>query len=92
MFANLLQLITRQPPAEEYDVAFVKDVSVRVPTAPNPRMLRVLLVGWLVIAGKCWLITWLIQKYHVPIDPLWVVGPTVLFALLCTAVYYRQRD
>jgi hypothetical protein len=91
MFANLLQLITRHPPAEEYDVAFVKEVSVRRPEARDPRTLRVLLAGWLLIAGKCWLITWLIGKYHVPIDPLWVVGPTVLFALLCTAVYYRRE-
>ncbi len=90
MFTNFLQLISRQPPAEDYDVAFVRDVAVHVPTVRNPRTLRVLLAGWLLIAGKCWLVTWLIGKYHVPIDPLWVVGPTVLFALLCTAVYYRR--
>jgi len=90
MFANLLQLISRHPPAEDYDVAFVREVAVHAPAARNPRTLRVLLAGWLLIAGKCWLVTWLIEKYRVPIDPLWVVGPTVLFALLCTAVYYRR--
>ena len=90
MFTNLLQLITRTPPAEDYDVAFVKDISVQSPTVRDPRTLRVLLAGWILIAGKCWLITWLIHRYHVPFDPLWIVGPTVLFALLCTFVYYRR--
>jgi len=59
--------------------------------ASDPRTGRVLLAGWLLIAGKCWLVTWLIGKYHVPLDPLWVVVPTVMFALLCTVVYYRRE-
>ena len=91
MFTNLLQLITRHPPAEDYDTAFVKDVAVHAPAARNSRTPRVLLAGWLLIVGKCWLVTWLIEKYRVPIDPLWIIGPTVLFALLCTVVYYRRE-
>ncbi len=92
VFANLLQLITRRGPpaplAESYDLAFVKEISVREKTLPNPRMSRLLLAGWVLIAGKCWLVNWLIEKYRVPIDPLWVIIPTLLFALLCTAVYF----
>lgn len=92
MFANLLQLITRRSPpaplAAAYDLAFVKEVSVREKTVPNPRMERLILAGWVLIAGKCWLVTWLIERYRVPINPLWVVVPSVLFALLCTVVYF----
>jgi uncharacterized membrane protein len=39
------------------------------------------------IALKSWLVIWAVAKYHVPIHPLWVIVPTVLFALLCTLVY-----
>lgn len=93
MFANLLQLITRRtPPAENYDLAFVETVSVRTSRLPNPRVERLILAGWVLIAGKSWLVTWLIEKYHVPFDPLWVIAPTVLFALLCTGVYYLWRE
>ena len=92
MFANLLQLITRRAPPTPlggtYDLAFVKEVSVREKTTPNPRVARLILACWVLIAGKCWLVTWLIKKYQVPFDPLWVIVPTLLFALLCTVVYF----
>lgn len=92
MFANLIQLITgRPPPPGDYDLAFVKEVTVRLKPRRNPRIERIILVGWVLIAAKCWLMTWLIDRYQVPVDPLWVVAPTVAFALLCTAVYYLGR-
>ena len=91
MFANLLQLITgRTPPGEEYDLAFVKDVSVRLKPARNRAVERTIAICWILIVGKCWLVTWLIGKYHVPIHPMWIVAPTVVFALICTAVYWRR--
>ena len=48
-----------------------------------------LLAGWLLITVKSWLIIWAVEKYHVPVDPLWVIVPTVIFALVCTVVYFR---
>jgi len=88
MFANLLQLITRRPPAEDYDHAFVKEVRIDPPRETrNPRAERWIIVGWVLIAVKCTAIWWAIVTYHVPIHPMWLVGPTVLFGLLATAVY-----
>jgi hypothetical protein len=43
--------------------------------------------GWVLIALKCTLIWWAITAYAVPIDPLWLVVPTVAFALLATGLY-----
>lgn len=92
MFANLLQLITRRPPAAHaYDLAFVKEVHVRRHRTRRPDVERVLLVCWVLIAIKCWVVIWAVEKYHVPIDPLWVIVPTLLFALLCTAVYFLRE-
>ena len=49
-------------------------------------------VAWLLIALKCVLVTWAIDRWAVPIDPLWVVAPTVLFAALATFVWVTHRD
>lgn len=88
MFANLLQLITRRAPAEDYDHAFVKEVRVDPPReSRNPKAERWIIAGWVLIAVKCTAIWWAIVTYHVPIHPMWLVGPTVLFGLLATAVY-----
>ena len=46
-----------------------------------------LVIGWAAITAKCAALWWLIEKYQVPIHPLWLVGPTLLFGLLATAVY-----
>lgn len=88
MFANLLQVITRRPPSDA-GRGFVEGVRLvdHVPRR-NPRAEKLFLVCWLLIAGKCWLMIWLVEKYHMPLNPLWVNAPTVAFALLCTAVYF----
>ncbi len=88
MIPNLLQLITRRPPAD-YDRGFVEEVRLleRLPRR-NPRVEKLLLWCWLLIAIKCWLVVWLVEKYAMKFDPLWVNGPTVASALLCTAVYF----
>lgn len=88
MFANLLQLITRRRAAEDYDLAFVKEVRIPPPReGRNRHAERWMIGGWILILLKCTAIWWLIVKYHVPIHPMWLVGPTVLFGLLATALY-----
>jgi len=53
----------------------------------NRRSERWIVIGWVLIAVKCTALWWLINAYHVPIHPMWLVGPTVLFGLLATALY-----
>ncbi|MEO7598369.1 MAG: hypothetical protein ABIV50_05525 [Opitutus sp.] len=91
MFANLLQLITRRPPSDHMR-GFVEEVRLvdHVP-ARNPRAEKLFLVCWILIAAKCGLIVWLIERYHMKLNPLWVNGPTIAFALLCTAVYFFRE-
>ena len=57
----------------------------REPRSPSAE--RWLVAGWVLIALKCTLIWWAITAYAVPIDPLWLVVPTVAFALLATGLY-----
>ena len=88
MFANFLQLITGRPPAE-HERGFVEEVRLVEHARPrNRRAEKLFLICWLLIAVKCFLVVWLVDKYHMNFSPLWVNAPTVCFALVCTAVYY----
>jgi hypothetical protein len=88
MFANLVQLITGRPPAE-HESGFVEEVRLVEHRRPrNPRAEKLFLICWLLIAVKCALVVWLVDKYDMKFNALWVNAPTVAFALLCTAVYF----
>ncbi|HWL14039.1 MAG TPA: hypothetical protein VNR00_00460 [Opitutus sp.] len=91
MFPNLIQLLTRRRPAE-FDRGFVEAVHL-VEHLPrqNRRIERLILVCWILIAVKCWTVSWLVERYHMKFDALWVNGPTVAFALMCTAIYFWRE-
>ena len=89
MIASFLQLLAhRVPPG--YEHGFVQEVRPVRRRARNPRVEKVIFACWLLIAAKCGLVVWLVHRYQVPVHPLWVNGPTVLFALLGTAVYFGR--
>ena len=91
MFANLLNLITRHRPAEDYRGAFIQEVNSPTPReARSPRSEKLLAVCWILIAGKCWAIYWLVDTYRVPVNPWWINGPTVAAAAICTTIYLRR--
>jgi hypothetical protein len=86
MFADLVRLINRRPPTD-YEKGFVRSVKVSPTTPRNRRLERLIGVCWIVIVLKSLAVVWLFDRYHVPVNPLWVIAPTVVFAGLCTAVY-----
>jgi hypothetical protein len=86
MFADLTRLISRRPPAD-YEGRFVRRVSVRGRSPRNTRVERFIVAGWIVIAAKSAAVLWIFDRYRVPVNPLWVIAPTVVFAGLCTLVY-----
>jgi hypothetical protein len=55
--------------------------------APIPRKVAVgLVIGWALIAVKCALTPYVMTRWHVPVAPVWVIGPTLVFALLVSAL------
>ena len=63
------------------------------PSSREPRSRRselVLIVGWLLVFAKIAAVRWACRAYAVPIDPWWIIGPTLLFAALCTWLYVRR--
>ena len=84
MFPNLF----RARGGKDYAAGFVREVNVQSERARNPKFERLIAGFWVVIVLKCAAVWWIMVHYRVPINPLWVVVPTVIFAALCTAVYY----
>ncbi len=87
MISNLFQLIARRPPAG-VEPGFVEDVHVSRQSPRDLRTERILLIGWVLILCKSFLVIWLVDKYHLTFNANWVIIPTVTAALLCTAVYF----
>ena len=92
MFANLVQLITGRPPPREVErSAFVADVRVRHRERRNPRVDRMILFCWILIAVKHLLIIWACQNYpRIPFHQLWVNFPTWLLGALATGIYFGR--
>jgi hypothetical protein len=86
MFADFVRLISRRPPVE-YERGFVRAVRVSDRPPRNRRVERVIAACWAVIVLKSVAVVWLFDHYRVPVSPLWVIAPTVVFAALCTLVY-----
>ena len=49
-------------------------------------------VAWLVIVAKCFVVSWAIPHYNVPIAPAIVIGPTLFFAALVTVLWLSHHE
>jgi len=90
MFADLFQLRMRRPPPD-YERAFVADVDVRRPVPRNPRVEKLILFCWGLIAVKHVAVIWAVHHYAVPFHQLWINAPTFLLGLLATLAYYLHE-
>ncbi|HYC71052.1 MAG TPA: hypothetical protein VEB66_07600 [Opitutaceae bacterium] len=90
MFADLLQWLLRRP-TPAYDDAFITDVQVRRPVPRDPKVERLILVCWILIAVKHGLVIWAVHHWRVPFHQLWVNAPTWILGVVATFAYY-QRD
>lgn len=87
MFANFLQLFGHRDPAD-FDRPFIEAVVVKRPRERNPRLEKLILLGWTLIAVKHVAVIWAVHHYHVPFHQLWVNFPTFLLGLVATWAYY----
>jgi hypothetical protein len=90
MFANLVQLITGRPRPDVARHPFVEEVRVHDGERRNPKVERLILVCWILIAIKHVLIIWVCHRYPVPFHQLWVNFPTWLLGVLATGIYYGR--
>ena len=87
MFANLLQLISPRPAPGADRAAFVESVAVSEREPRNPRVERMILICWVLIAIKHVAIIWACYHYPIPFHQLWVNFPTWLLGVIATSVY-----
>lgn len=88
MFANLFPFSTRN--ARPHGDAFVLEVN-RVKRVPrDPKIERMFLICWVLIAIKHVAIIWAANRYPIPFHQLWINFPTWLLGLLATVIYYGR--
>lgn len=56
------------------------------------RARRFMAVAWTIIAAKCGLVWWAMLHWNMATHPIWVVGPTLIFAALVTALWLTHRE
>jgi hypothetical protein len=88
MFANLVNLITGRTTAQLEHNAFVREVHVEEHERSNPKVERLILICWILIAIKHVAVIWAVAKYPVPFHQLWVNFPTWLLGVLATGIYF----
>ena len=90
MFANFLLRLRNISP-HLADHPFVREVRVTRPIRRNRRSEVLLIVGWLLIALKCWATFWMVAHYRMPFNSWWIVAPTLGAAAICTWIYWRRN-
>lgn len=50
-----------------------------------------MVAAWVLILGKCALVVWAMDHWHVPFHPAWIVAPTLSFAALATALLLARE-
>ena len=64
------------------------NLPIHIDVAQYPRRVRWFVgIAWMLIAVKCVLVWWAIGHWNVPIQPLWIIAPTLAFAALATALW-----
>jgi len=90
MFADLFPWSNRRTP-EAYEQAFVEEVVVRRPVPRDPRLEKLILLCWGLIAVKHIAVIWAVHHYAVPFNQLWINAPTFMLGLLATVAYYWRE-
>jgi len=88
MFADLFNF---RRPAPGYERSFVENVTIRESALPDPRVERLILLCWILIAIKHVAVIWAVYHYHIPFHQLWVNAPTWLLAAVATGIYYHHH-
>lgn len=66
---------------------------VHIDIAQYPRRVRWLMAtAWLLIVVKCFAVWWAVGHWHMPFHPMWVIGPTLIFAGLATALWVTHHE
>lgn len=61
--------------------------------AQHPKRARwFMAIVWALITVKCGVVWWAMPHWNMPTHPIWVVGPTLIFAGLVTILWLAHRE
>lgn len=60
--------------------------------SPSVRVRWFMAIAWIAILIKCVLVTWAVDRWHMPFHAAWVVAPTLAFAALATGLWLVHRE
>lgn len=91
MFAPLTRFFFRSSHSSEADPSFIQAVRVEHKREGRSRRSEwILAIGWVLVTAKSVTVYWLCSRYAVPVNPWWVIAPTLGFAGVCTGLYWRR--
>lgn len=53
---------------------------------------RLMLGAWILILAKCAAVWWVIDHWHVPVHPAWIIAPTLAMAALATFLWATHAE
>jgi hypothetical protein len=69
------------------------NLPLHIDVAQYPRRVRwFMAIAWVAILVKCVLVWWAMGHWHVPYHPMWIVGPTLAFAALASALWLTHYE
>ncbi len=85
------QILRSSPRAPAYPVRMNLPVHIDI-AQYSVRVRWFVAIAWSLIAVKCGLIWWAMIHWSVPFHPLWIVAPTLMFALLATGLWLTHHE
>jgi len=65
---------------------------VQINVAQYPQSVRRFMgIAWILIVVKCVVVWWAMLHWNVPLHPMWIVGPTLIFATLASVIWLTHR-
>jgi len=69
------------------------NLPIHVNVAQYPRRVRwIMAAAWVLILVKCVLISWVVERYHMPFNAAWIIAPTLVFAGLATVLWLTHQE
>jgi hypothetical protein len=53
---------------------------------------KLLLIAWVLIIIKCFATPWIIARWAIPVQPAWIIVPTLIFAVVATWIWVARRE
>ncbi len=61
-------------------------------TQYSRRVRWLMAILWAIIVAKCIVVRWAVGHWQMPVHPLWIVAPTIIFAGLASILWLTHHE